>query len=749
MKETPEEVQQLLKRVIDYFDKEDVAVRARQVRQWRRLKYLWNGIQRTWWSTTAHDWRIVDDFNQNSTDNDYYDKPINVFRAYLESIIAALSITIPSIKCYPDDAENELDLLTARAGDKISTLIGKHNNVSLLWLHALFIYCTEGMVACYNYTKEDYKFGEYAEAKEEDQEVEQEIKVCPNCGTDLDELRDQYDPDDNDIRIDDILRTDNFCPVCETSVENPQVVTKKMTVTRLVGVTTKPKSRQCMEVYGGLYVKVPNYAIDQEACPTLKFSYETHYSNAIERFPKLRKDSNNQGRIVPSNAYANEDAWARVSTQYFGEEPNDTCTINNWWLRPSSFNVLPEEDCKKLKKLYPDGARVVLVNDLFGEAENECLDDHWTLTKNPLADNVHFDPLGLLLVSVQEITNDLNSLIIQTIEHGIPQTFVNPQTLNLNAYEQNEVSPGALVPTLPRTGALGDGFYTAKTAALSGEVLPYAQGIQEMGQLVSGALPSLFGGQQQGGGKTAAQYSMSRAQAQQRLGTTWKMFNVWWKEIHGKVIPAYIKEVKEDEKFVQKDSQGGFINVFIRKAELQGKIGSVEIDSSEELPSTWAQRKDVVMQLLQSGNPQVMAAIGSPENLPLLREAIGLEDFFIPGNDDRDNEYEAIRLLMQSGPIPTIDPQTGQQIEAPSVPIEPELENNQIGAEICRSWLVGPAGRLAKQENPDGYRNVLLRLKQHKDAIQQQQAMMMQQQEPPKPNPAAQKLPMGASNVPQ
>ncbi len=749
-----EKIQLLLKQVIDHFSKEDTAVRERQILQWKKLKYYWAGFQRLWWSEVAHDWRIFDDSTYDDNDGAYYDKPINVFRAYLESIIAALSITIPTVRCYPDDADNPLDLATARAGDKIGELIAKHNDISLVWLHALFIYCTEGMVACYNYPKEDYKFGEYSEPKEEKSEEETDESICPNCGTVIpqqlvNDLLDQFQPDDSDVQIDDLLQSNTFCPQCQQDVE-ATLQKKKIIVTRVVGTTTKPKARQCIECYGGLFVKVPNYARTQEDCPYLIFSYETHYSNAIERYDVLTGKLG-QPKIGPGDTGGSGDdlygRWARTSTQYYGEQPNNTCTIRNAWFRPSAFNVLnSQEDIKFLKKKYPDGVKAVFVNDIFCEAENECLDDCWTLTHNPLSDYIHFDPLGLLLTSVQEITNDLTSLILQTIEHGIPQTFVSPDVVNTDAYRQMEVSPGSIIPTKAGSGKqIGDAFYTVKTASLSGEVLPFTQQVQEAGQLVSGALPSLFGGTQAGGSKTAAQYSMSRAQAQQRLGTTWKMFNVWWKNIFGKVIPAYIKDVKDDERFVEKNQTGGFMNVFIRKAELEGKIGSVELESSEELPSTWAQKKDVIMQLLQSQNQEVLAAISSPENIPFLAQAIGLEDFIIPGSDDREKQYEEIQLLIQSGPIPGGVGPDGMPSELPSIPIEPDVDNNAIEADICRRWLVGPIGRSCKTDNPDGYKNVLLHMKQHTDAVK---AMAMPPPEQ-KGQPAAAKLPMGASNGPQ
>ena len=72
---------------------------------------------------------------------------------------------------------------------------------------------------------------------------------------------------------------------------------------------------------------------------------------------------------------------------------------------------------------------------------------------------------------------------------------------------------------------------------------------------------------------------MASAQALQRLQTTWKMLTMWWKNIFGKVIPMYIKEMKDDEKQVKKDEFGNFVNVFIRMAELEGKIGSIEVRS--------------------------------------------------------------------------------------------------------------------------------------------------------------------------
>src|SRR3990172_6512717 len=240
-----------LKTIADHFGEEDRAVRERQIRIWRKLKYYWNGFTRVWYSETAHDWRVWGNLSsEGEGDDSYYDKPINVFKAYLESIIAALSISIPGIRCAPDDADNPLDISTAKSGNKIAELISKHNNVSFLWLHALYIFCTEGMIACYSYPKEDASYGTYEENVYKKEE--QEKYICPNCeGQISDELftqleQDEFMPDDDDAELHNLIKNEGMitCPECAAQID-PNLEKTKLIVDKLTGVTHKPKTRQC------------------------------------------------------------------------------------------------------------------------------------------------------------------------------------------------------------------------------------------------------------------------------------------------------------------------------------------------------------------------------------------------------------------------------------------------------------------------------------------------------------------------
>ena len=743
-RELDDRTKKCIKTLVDCFDKEDVFVRERQLRQARQMKLLWAGFSNIWYSEVAHDWRIGNTSNYLDFDSSaYYDKPMNVFRAYLESIIAALGVQVPMIDCAPDDADNPLDIATAKAGNKIAELVYKHNDAPLLWLHALFLYCTEGMVACYSYPKEDAKFGTYKENEYEDTEEMLEYKICPICNQQLAdedlasaEMNEFMPGEDDVISHYQIQEKGSTCPNCLSMME-PKLIQEKIIVPKVVGVTKKNKTRQCIECYGLMNVKLPVYARTVEESPYLKYSYDVHYSKAIAEYPNCRNTMGGNSKISPSYGGMGDyyDRWMRLPVQYYGDYPRDTATVNHYWIRPWAYNSLNDEsDIEELRKYFPDGIKASFVNAEFADAVNESLDDCWTITRNPLSDFIHYDPLGLLLTSVQEITNELVSLTLQTVEHGIPQTWADPSVVDFQAYRDSEAMPGAIYPTKPGAGkTIADAFYEVKTATLSPEIFSFAQQIQEMGQLASGALPSLFGGAQPNSSKTAAQYSMSRAQALQRQQTPWKMFTFWWKEIFGKVIPSYIKYAVDDEKFAKKDnSTGNFVNVFIKKAELVGTIGDIELEASEQLPLTWAAIKEVIMQMMQGGNPIVMEALTSPENIPFVKRAIGLNEFVIPGEDDRQKQYEEIHILITGEPTPDVNAppdMSGQMPMGPSVDIEPAVDNNIIHADICKRWAVSDAGRLCKIENPQGYMNVLLHMKRHIDI---QQAMMGMQG--PQPN---------------
>lgn len=736
----------LLKSVCDEADQEDFSTRERQIRFWQRLKFYWNNLSLIYWDSEARDYRVYDstsDYYQG--DQNYYDKPVNFFRAFLETIIAALSIQIPSISCVPDDADNPNDVSTAKAGERIAAQIYKHNDVVFLWLHALYIYCTEGMVACYSYASKDKKFGTYEEPQYKDEEVDG--YKCPNCQQRIpDDIfsnsqLDEFSPNDNDVEVQDLLQNkgEPICPECGEELD-PNLQKSKLTIPRLVGVTTKPKTRICLEVRGGLYIKIANYAREQADTPYLSYSYETSYVNVLECYPNLWEKMPRGLSNSSSGVNSPDEEYARLNPQYRGEYPVDNCTIKNNWLRPAAFNWLDKDQSDKLHRKFPNGAYVCVVNDVVADYCNEALDDHWTLTRNPLSDYLTFEPLGQLITNIQDIFNDLISLTLQTIEHGIIQTWVDPAVVDLNGQTQVEANPGMITAAKSQGGMrnLSEAFYSSKSAVLAPEIFGFFKWLMEVGQFVSGALPALFGGSQaRGSSQTASEYAMQRNAAQQRLTTPWRMFGIWWKTIFGKVIPLYMKNLEADEKIVEKNAIGKWANTYIRKSELVGKIGDIELELGDTIPITDEQQADNIIKLMGINNAEIQAALTSPDNLAYIKKVTKIPAFKIPGEDDRQKQHEEINILINSEPIPVEpdeheiiaaemqgrEPEMGEQS---SVPIDPLVDNHAIEAATCRSWLIGEEGRLAKIENPAGYHNVLLHMKEHLMI----QVQNMQQQDP-------------------
>ncbi len=726
-----------IKNIIDDFENDERVVRDRQIRDWKRLELMWYGFTNFYWDYVAHDWRIfgTSDSDEQSAN---YDKNINVFRAYGETIIAALSATVPPIKALPDDADNVNDVLTAKAGSKIAELCYTQVNAPLLWVRILFTYYLQGLVASYNWTDEDKTYGVVNLPDEKEEEVDGEQTICSSCGAVLqerelsDKLLDQesneFDPDDDDVILHDLIssgQASTLCPEC-LNMMDPELKKTNIIVTRLIGNKATPKSRQRVEINGGLYVRVPNWARSQEQCPYLFYDYETHFSTLYEEYPELWeifKDIDN-GKMNSADGNNLYERWGRLNPQYRGDYPRDCPTVKHRWIRKSAFNSLQDEKlAKKLKKKFPDGCYTCLVNDEYLFSCNENMDDHWTLMINPLSNSITYDPLGTLETAIQEITTNLLSLELQCIEHSVPITFFNPKFLNSEQFRNTEVAPGGMymTKTIGENRNISDGFHSLQTATVSPELAPFGAKINEMGQFVVGAMPQVWGGTSDNSSRTASQYAMQRNGAQVRLSAlTGRTVNTFWKTIWSKVIPAYMKNMLEDERIVKPGLNGSFIQTTIKRSQMEGKIGDYYLEAPEGLPQSLDQVRETVKEMFQSGNQQLISILSTPENLPYINTMFGLTDIVIPGEKDREKQNEEIQLLIQAGPIPSgqVNLMTGQMDEQPSVMPEFEVDNHQIEAEICRDWLVGEKGRQCKSENEPGYRNVLLHLKIHMQMFQ-------------------------------
>ena len=716
--------------IVKHYDKADESARSRQVRKWRKLMNYWDSIQYLWWSELEGDWRTPDAINQNLDDPNFIDpalyaKVINIYRAHGEVVISAMSATVPSVLFPPDDADDPDDVLTAKSYTKLSKVIQKHNQGELLLIKALYILFNQGLVCGYNENKEDKDYGVVIEDITEPKRVMKKMYLCPDCGEMLDEQNEVLEDEPENVRAASIIEEpiDSICPTCSESSGgevrvNPEVVESESVEDQVTGQTEKPKTREIVEVYGPLNVKVPTWIRKQKDAPYIILETEEHYAKLQATYPDSAKD------IKPGES---SDRWEHRSRGYSstsGEAAEDLILVQRVWFRPWAFGVLGNEDeilerVQVLKNKFKDGGYcVILNNELIVEALEDNMDEHWTLSESPLSDVIHAQPIGTPLVPIQELTNELANLTLENIEHSIPETFADRDTLDFEQYSKSEARPGQVYPVTRTPGdSLSSSFHEIKGGTLSREVELFGDRLEKNSQFVVGSLPSVFGGHIKGS-DTAREYEISRNAALQRLSITWRLITSWWTQVVSKSVRSYAQNIMGDEHWAEKNGSS-FVNVWIKRAEMTGKVGDAVAEGSESLPVSWNQKRDVIINLLGMGNEMINAIVQHPENASFIARLIGLPELFIPGDDDRNKQLMEIGKLIMEEPIEVpggLDPETG--MEGPpemlsTIQVDPDVDNHIIEAEICGSWLKSDVGQDAKESNPGGYANVLSHKKEH------------------------------------
>lgn len=722
----PEEVLSAIKGMVDNFDRFEQPTRERMIRFWKKCELFFKGIQNIYWDYTAKDYRVLDPNPREQEPNEeldlyYQDKIVNIFRAHAESVISALSQDVPTVIFPPEDAENQDDLRTSKGKTKAAELLQKCNDAQMKLMYAIYIMWCQGVVGAYNYNIQDEEFGTYLEPQYEDETVIEKEFVCGNCGGPMTE-------------------GEVICPNC--GAENSAMLMNEKPVTTQVYTHDMevPKKREKIEFYGPLHFKIPHYVTDAKHTPYVDLETECHIDYVRELFPNLE--------VTEEYDLERYDRWARTSTDYNGELPQGLVTLRRIWLRPWTFNAFKKnqpEVYEYLRANFPSGAKVTFVNEKVARIEDENLDDHWTFTKSPLSSHLHAEPLGAPLLPIQDMRNELVVLKLQTIEYGIPETFADPAVLDFDAYNNSETSPGMLFPAKAPAGqSLDSGFTTLQTANFPKEAVEFQKELDADGQFVTGAFPSIYGGSMPSASKTAAEYSMSRNQALQRLQTTWKIVSKFWAEIMDKSVNSFIANLTRDEQFAVKKG-GSYINVYIRQAELQGRTGKAEPEIAQTFPMSWMQKKDLLTELMQLNNEYINEALFHPENASLVSQYMGFTDFFIPGEDSRTKQMIEIQKMLLEEPFEPVlemgmgmEGMEGQEQLPPmneggmapmppqpqsSIPIDEMLDNHQAEFDACVAWLTSEIGLDAKETNPPGWMNVRLHAEAHFTVLQAQLAM--------------------------
>jgi len=692
-----------VKSLIDMIEHREVEVRRFKTAVWRRNELMYRGIQRLFWDEGSTSYRSASSLTSQemeslNMENEKLDGIINIVKAHVDSIVGALSSAIPTTRFFPRDADDPSDLMTARAFTKVADFVEKTNLAPMLLIEALHILSTEDFVAGFVHWKKSEKYGTYPVEKYRTEMSTETYHICPGCGS----MMDPIDPMSQDP-----MNPGQYCETCGENVQ-PEPIEQQQEVVVLDRVDEEHKGRVIIELYGPRHVTVPLGCRRLPDTPFLSLEQEVHLSVLRSLYPKLDL------KTVAGDIYENN-AWARIPVEY-ESQPTFYVTVKHTWLRECAYHMLMDKDKEaELKRLYPKGLCAVIIENQVAEIYGDEIEDHWVLSRNPMSRFIHSDPVANTIIPVQEMYTDLNDLTMDTIRHGIPETFADTNAVDFNVYKNHQSMPGTLLPAKAKPGmGLDSSFFTMKTASLSREVEFYMRELKEAAQFVSGAFPSVYGGPGAGGG-TASEYEMSRNQALQRLSILWKMVNAWWPQVMTIATKMFKENLQYDENFVKKDGDG-FVNVWLRRSEMEGNIADIEPELSEQFPASWAQKKAAIQELISSQNQALLGTVFHPTNMEFVYQTLGLEDLKIPGKADRDKQLTEISMLVKSGPNPD---------GSPTIPVDTELDDHDIHGQTIRDWLISDTGIDARVNNPEGWNNVYIHMQAH--AMIKQQQMMQQQ----------------------
>lgn len=732
-----EEKEKQLWTLVNNYETQDQAERDYWLRRIKKNFLFWDGKQRLYWSYMAGDWRQIPANGQmggvdSSLFDRYYDdndRVVNIYKAHGETIISAASGSVPSVNFFPEDADDPSDIESANTHTRISDKIQLDNDAENLCVQGFSILWKQGVIFGYNYYDENFNYGTNRRPVfgTRQQIIEQEI--CSNCGSSLDdELR---APDTNQATGMGLTPSTDLlgggCPTCGGFETETEYVTEDIPFVERFEDT--PRGKEVIELYGTKNVKIAPYVSRLEESPYLILETDQHWALMADMFPKIRKEMGT----------TSQDTYERYIRH--NDVNNNLVTVRQVWFRPFALNALGldnEELIDSFKQKYPNGIYAIFVNQKLAYCTNESMDKHWKCTLSPVDEQIQANPMGESELPIQEMTNDMVDLTMEAILHNIPETFVDNLAIDLEAYNSIEAQPGMMFP-VQRQGNLGiDSLFFNKPAAnLSQEHDRFTSRLESWAQLVVHSFPGLYGGPNTEGGRTASEYAQSRNQALQTLSIYWKMFKKFWNALMDNAVSDYIDYLSDDEKYVKKTGENNFATVWIKRAELTGKVGQAQPEANEQFPLNWAQKRGLFFDLVNVAPnvPLIQQAMSDPQNVPEIQRTLAWTNLKLPGRQDHEKQLFEIQALIQSQPIESmqVDPMTGvpQQMQQPSVPIEPEVDNNDVHINTCRQYLTSSEGQFLKISNPPAYMNVLLHLKEHLNLQQQQLMQQAQQQQPP------------------
>lgn len=527
-----------------------------------------------------------------------------------------------------------------------------------------------------------------------------------------------------------------------------------------------PRGQEVAEVYGKLEHKLPINAMTLGDCPFVQVSKEYDYAYVkgmfAEKADKIRPGSAGAGENELDRIARINVALALEASYVTGDSMVRDCTVQRTWFRPAMFMEVSNKKTRaELLNAFPDGCLVIVAGEAFIFARQESMDDHCTLVQAFPGSGMNRLSLCSKLLSVQKRVNNWIDLQNDYFIRCVPQRWFNVALGDPTQIKEQTSVPGAMIPYdasgLQNQAATGIPPIWVEPAPQQNPAMPdmIQQFINPLAQLVSGALPSLFGAPSNTDASSGIAVGIQRDQALGRLGTPWHAMQVATARYFSQAVRLAARMRTEPLCGMDGDTA-----VRVEISELKGQVQAFP-ENSANFPESWVQKQSRYQMLLsEATNPLVGQFLSAtPLNLRTAVHMAGIDGLEMPQADAWEKQVGEIEILTRQTPTPNpaqqqamqaaqamqtelaattmqggqVAPEAmqaaGQAMQAAqampplvsSVPVDKDCDDHATEMATCLWWLNSPAGRAMKCGSPEekaGWLNVKLHMLAHKADVQ-------------------------------
>jgi hypothetical protein len=663
-----------LRELVRQYRAEGIAARRHEIRRIRQARLFWQGLQYAWWNPSDMNWHLPYESRSND-DRQLEEMPryqfvTNFYQGFGLSFVAVLSQDVPSVRFYPQSSQSLEDIATARAASDVADLIEQNNQVEKLLSTIGYFLWTDGKLGAYvRYVADVQRFGSHDENLIAAIEIPlgEDKYVCANCGKETAAKaagQSGNEAQQQSLDSDDVVGARHAVPAlgpppctncgAQLTADNMNRA-ERVTVPRVVGTRRVPNGQEEITIAGGLELNTPVWANEMHEFPYLQWQTEVHRAKLKATYPHAAN------KIESSPSQGSDDVYARVSrlsveqglpSIHPGDALMNLITFDRTWLRPWAFYSVEDESVRKgLLTLFPDGCYTAFASDVYCEARNESMDDHWRVLHALPGDGQNRPSVGDSLVQVQERYNVLSNMQAETYEYGIPPIYADPQVLDFDALANQTAEPAAHFPARARPGQpLSAGFFQPAPARVPPDMIEHQQDlIGPIAQFLTGLFPAVFGGNMEDV-KTASGYALARDQALGRLGLVWRRMKQFYADVLFLGVECFRENRPTDVEIPLLGPDGTLDARVIRTADLRGNI-CVHAEADETFPRLKSQQRGVLQQLFGLKDPLIQEALTEPANIGYIKNVLGLSELVVPGEDSRNKQLREIQRLLASAPI--------------------------------------------------------------------------------------------------